>query len=433
LKKSVETEISFVNWKEISEKLKSENMQNSYFKTFKTFIWVAPFLLLQTNCNNAEAEDTPLPGVETNAANTNYPPAFKGQTRANGTVPSEFQLSVVTSELNKPWGIVSLPDGRLLITEKAGTMRIISVSGAVSTAITGLPAVNPNGQGGLLGVCIDPNFASNRMVYWVFSEAVSGGNITAVAKGKLSINETNIENPIVIYRANPAHNSILHYGGRILFDKTGNLFVSTGERSDLDSRPLAQSVSSGLGKIVRITTSGQAASGNPVFNQAGALPELYSIGHRNPQGIALHPVTGDLWLCEFGPQGGDEINLIQPGLNYGWPTISYGLEYGGAPIGAGITQQNGMQQPVYYWDPVISPSGIAFYAGNRIPQWQNNLFVAALSGQHIARLVVVDNLVIGEERLLEDENQRFRALTQGTDGALYAITDQGNLYKMEAK
>jgi glucose/arabinose dehydrogenase len=399
---------------------------------------VVPAFLLQTNCNKAETEviqgeELPIASVETDAANTAYLPAFKGQTRASGTAPSEFQANVITSELNRPWGIVSLSDGRLLVTEKGGEMRIISVSGAISAAITALPMVNSNGQGGLLGICIDPQFASNRMVYWVFSEAISGGNVTSVAKGKLSAAETSIENMTVIYPANPAHNSTLHYGGRILFDKTGNLLVSTGERSDLDSRPLAQSVTGSLGKIVRITTSGQAASGNPIFNQSGALPELYSIGHRNPQGIALHPVTGDLWLSEFGPLGGDEINLVKPGLNYGWPTISYGLEYSGEPVGSGITQQNGMQQPVYYWDPVISPSGIAFYAGNKIPQWQNNLFVTALSGQHIARLVIANNLVIGEERLLENQNQRFRDITQGADGALYAITDQGKLYKIDKK
>ncbi|HAO49590.1 MAG TPA: glucose dehydrogenase, partial [Runella sp.] len=232
-------------------------------------------------------------------------------------------------------------------------------------------------------------------------------------------------------RANPAANSTLHYGGRILFDQTGNLLVSTGERSNLATRPLSQSVSGALGKIVRITTDGATASGNPTFNGTGALPELFSIGHRNPQGIALHPTTGELWQSEHGPRGGDEINRVLPGANYGWPTITYGIEYGGQTIGAGLQQQNGMEQPVYYWDPVISPSGMTFYKGNRIPEWQNNLFVGALSGQHIARLVVTNNRVTGEERLLATEGQRFRDLTQGTDGALYAITDSGRMYKID--
>ncbi|PTT69443.1 PQQ-dependent sugar dehydrogenase, partial [Chryseobacterium sp. HMWF001] len=370
-----------------------------------------------------------LPPVESNAANTNYQPAFAGQTRANGAKTSTPYVSeVVTSVLASPWGITALPDGRLLITEKAGTMRIVSSTGTLSNAITGLPSVNSEGQGGLLGLCVDPQFTSNRMVYWVFSENVSGGNITSVAKGRLSNSETTIENPTVIYRANPSANvGNLHYGGRIVFDNTGNLLVSTGERSDLSTRPLAQSATAALGKILRITTSGLPAPGNPSFSQSGALPELYSIGHRNPQGIAIHPVTGELWQSEHGPRGGDEINRVLGGKNYGWPTITYGIEYSGATIGAGIQQQAGMEQPVYYWDPVISPSGITFYKGNTIPEWQNNLFVASLSGMHIARLVLENNKVIGEERLLSSENQRFRDITQGTDSNLYAVTDGGKL------
>jgi len=373
-----------------------------------------------------------LPPVESNAANTNYQPAFAGQTRANGAKTSTPYVSeVVTSALASPWGITALPDGRLLITEKAGTMRIVSSTGTLSNAITGLPSVNSGGQGGLLGLCVDPQFTSNRMVYWVFSENVSGGNITSVAKGRLSNSETTIENPTIIYRANPSANvGNLHYGGRIVFDSTGNLFVSTGERSDLSTRPLAQSVTAALGKILRITTNGQPAPGNPSFSQSGALPELYSIGHRNPQGIAIHPVTGELWQSEHGPRGGDEINRVLGGKNYGWPTITYGIEYSGATIGAVIQQQAGMEQPVYYWDPVISPSGITFYKGNTIPEWQNNLFVASLSGMHIARLVMENNKVIGEERLLSSENQRFRDITQGTDSNLYAVTDGGRLYRI---
>ncbi|REC42651.1 MULTISPECIES: PQQ-dependent sugar dehydrogenase [Chryseobacterium] len=393
--------------------------------------------LMMASCSETIEENggtnTPsLPPVESNAANTNYQPAFAGQTRANGAKTSTPYVSeVVTSSLTSPWGITSLPDGRLLVTEKAGTMRIISTNGTVSNAITGLPSVNSGGQGGLLGVCVDPQFTSNRMVYWVFSENVSGGNITSVAKGRLSNSETTIENPTVIYRANPSANvGNLHYGGRIVFDNTGNLFVSTGERSDLSTRPLAQSATAALGKILRITTSGQPAPGNPSFSQSGALPELYSIGHRNPQGIAIHPVTGELWQSEHGPRGGDEINRVLGGKNYGWPTITYGIEYSGATIGAGIQQQAGMEQPVYYWDPVISPSGITFYKGNTIPEWQNNLFVASLSGMHIARLVMENNKVIGEERLLSSENQRFRDITQGTDSNLYAVTDGGKLYRI---
>lgn len=412
-------------------------MKHTFYKSIQLFLAIAPAFLMQTSCKQERKDNQqkngPTAGVETETANSNYKPAFGGQTRAKGTVKSEFKSEVLTSKLTLPWGIASLPDARLLITEKGGTMRIISTSGDVSAAITGVPTVNADAQGGLLGLCLDPEFASNRMVYWVFSEAVSRGNVTAVAKGKLSESEKIIENPKVIYRTTPANKSVLHYGGRILFDKTGNLIISTGERSVLETRPLAQAVSSSLGKIVRITTDGQPASGNPTFKEVGALPELYSTGHRNPQGIAFHPVTGDLWESEFGPRGGDEINRVQPGLNYGWPVITYGIEYSGAPVAPSKTQQAGMEQPVYYWDPVVSPSGITFYAGNRIPAWQNNLFVAALSGKHIIRLVIENNRITAEERLLEDENQRFRDVIQGTDGALYAITDQGKLYKIDKK
>lgn len=391
--------------------------------------------VLFTGCSDTMegGEDGPvLPPVENNAANTNYQPAFPGQTRANGVRTSTpFVSEVLTSSLSSPWGITALPDGRLLITEKAGTMRIMSTTGTLSNAITGIPAVNSGGQGGLLGLCVDPQFASNRMVYWVFSENVNGGNLTSVAKGRLSDSETMIENPVVIYRATPSANvGNLHYGGRILFDSTGNLFVSTGERSDLSTRPLAQSVTAAGGKILRITTTGQPAPGNPTFTQSGALPVLYSIGHRNPQGMAIHPQTGELWQSEHGPRGGDEINRVQGGANYGWPTITYGIEYSGAVIGDGIQQKQGMEQPVYYWDPVISPSGMTFYRGNAMPEWQNNLFIASLSGMHIARLVIENNRVVGEERLLAGENQRFRDITQGKDNALYAVTDGGKLYRI---
>ncbi|RZL12965.1 MAG: PQQ-dependent sugar dehydrogenase [Pedobacter sp.] len=387
------------------------------------------------NGNSSDPEPTtPIPrtSVETNPANTNYRSAFTGQTRIAGvTTSTAYNRTILTSALNAPWGITNLPDGRLLVTEKVGNMRIVTTSGSVGSAITGIPAVNSGGQGGLLGLCIDPQFSTNRMVYWVFSENVIGGTITSVAKGRLSTNETNLENVSVIYRANPVANSSAHYGGRILFDATGNLLVSTGERSNTSTRPLSQSVTAALGKIVRITTIGVAASGNPTFTGSGALPELYSIGHRNPQGLAIHPTTGELWQSEHGPRGGDEINRVQAGANYGWPTITYGLEYSGQAIGAAIQQQNGMEQPVYYWDPVISPSGMTFYRGNRVPEWQNNLFIGALSGQHIVRLVIGNNRVIGEERLLASENQRFRDITQGTDDALYAVTDGGRLYRID--
>jgi len=339
----------------------------------KTFtVLVSGIIMLLTSCGSnitnstdsratdttstSVATDTTSAPVETAAPNTNYKPAFKGQTRIAGVKTSTaFESKVLTDQLKKPWGITSLPDGRLLITEKEGNMRIATLTGSLSSPITGLPAVNSSGQGGLLGLTIDPSFSSNRMVYWVFSENSPEGNLTAVAKGKLSADEKKVENATVIYRATPAHNSALHYGGRILFDKSGNLFVSTGERSDLETRPQAQDLNSSLGKVLHITTDGKPAAGNPFSNNANARPEIYTYGHRNVQGLAFHPETGDLWENEFGPRGGDEVNLLQAGKNYGWPTITYGLEYSGDKVGAGITQKSGLEQPVYYWDPVLSP------------------------------------------------------------------------------
>jgi glucose/arabinose dehydrogenase len=383
---------------------------------------------------NTNSPGTPTNPVENNDANTNYTPAFQGQTRITGVqTNTNYEAKVITSALASPWGVKTLPDGRLLVTEKAGNMRIVKITGEVSAKITGLPTVNSAEQGGLLGLCLDPDFASNRMIYWVFSEAITGGNVTAVAKGKLSADETKIEGATVIYRANPANSSAKHYGGRILFDKQGNLVISTGERSVLQTRPLAQSLVGSLGKVIKINKDGVAATGNPVFSQANALPELFTYGHRNPQGLAIHPSTGEIWLSEHGPRGGDEINRLVAGKNYGWPVITYGIEYEGPAIGEGIQKKEGMEQPVYYWDPVVSPSGMTFYKGDRVPEWENNLFIGALSGQHIIRLAIQNNRVIGEERLLVSEGQRFRDITQGNDGALYAVTDGGRLYKIDKK
>jgi glucose/arabinose dehydrogenase len=404
------------------------------------FIPIIGIGLFSLNCTGmpknepdlALATDSTIAPVETRDANSpKNKPAFVGQTRVNGVkTASKYNFKVLTEKLSSPWGITSLTDGRLLITEKSGNLRIVKATGEMSDKITGLPAVDSDGQGGLLGITLDPDFEKNRMVYWVFSEAVSGGNHTSVAKGRLSNDEKKIENATVIYRATPAHKGNLHYGGRILFDKNGYLFVSTGERSDRSTRPQAQQLNSSLGKIIKITTDGKPAPGNALASVSGARPELFSYGHRNVQGLTINPVDGELWSNEFGPRGGDEINHVVAGKNYGWPTITYGIEYAGGKIGEGIQQKDGLEQPVYYWDPSVSPSGMTFYAGNQIPEWQNNLFVGCLSGMHINRLVIKNNKVVGEERLLTEEYQRFRDVHQGKDGALYAVTDQGRLYRI---
>jgi glucose/arabinose dehydrogenase len=372
-----------------------------------------------------------LPPVETKNPNIGYRSASPGQTRIGGVkTKTPLSITVLDSSLKRPWGICVLPDGRFLISEKGGTMRIETQNGKLDKQITGLPAVVPAGQGGLLDVNIDPHFASNRMVYWDYSEQTPEGTLLAVAKGRLSADETRIEQQTVIYRATPAYKGPLQFGSRIVFDKKGNLFVSTGERSAKEIRVQAQQLNSSLGKIIHITKEGKPVPGGPFAHTANARPEIYAYGLRSPEGLVMNPQTGELWEAEFGPRGGDEVNIIRPGKNYGWPVITYGIEYSGIKVGDGIQQKAGMEQPVYYWDPSVSPSGIAFYNGNLIPEWKGNLFIGCLSGSHITRLVIKKNKVVGEEWLLADRGERFRALAQGKDGALYAITDGGKLYRI---
>ena len=372
-----------------------------------------------------------LPNPETSDKNSpEYQPAFAGQTRVAGVkTTTPYQVEIINSDLQKPWGIINLPDGRFLITSKTGYLTILSADGKTISKVEGLPKVDDKGQGGLLDVALDPDFANNKMIFWSFSEPVPGGNHTAVAKGKLSADEKTIENPTVIFRATPTYDGDKHYGSRLEFDKDGYLFVSTGERSDLETRPYAQKQDSYLGKILKITKDGKPAPGNP--NLAGWKPEIYSTGHRNPQGMAIDE-KGQIWDAEMGPRGGDEINLIQPGKNYGWGDVTYGIEYSGKKINNATTQKTGTEQPVYYWDPSISMSGITFYTGN-ISEWKNNLFLGCLSGEKIIRLVIKDNKVMGEEWLLEDKEDRIRDVLNGNDGNLYAVSDSGKLYKISKK
>jgi len=406
----------------------------------KTFFYVSVFLILVAppGCadnkisiiNNNGGDSTKLPPVETKEANTQYKPAFEGQTRIAGvkTVTS-YKVEKIAEKLGSPWAVIPLPDGRLLLTEKSGHMQIHGADGGLIKKITGFPAVEDGGQGGLLDAALDPGFTSNKTIYWSFSEKSGAGNLTAVAKGQLNETAGIIDNPVVIFRATPALNSSAHFGSRLVFDKDGNLFVSTGERSNPEGRVQAQLLQAGLGKIFKITPDGKPAPGNPFINQPGAMAEIFAYGVRNPQGLDINPATGELWEAEFGPRGGDEVNIIKAGKNYGWPVITYGIEYGGSKIGGGIQQKDGMEQPLYYWDPVISPSGISFYKGNAIPEWENNLFIGCLSGTHITRLVIVNNKIVGEERLLADKKERFRDVAY-YDGMLYAITDSGNLYRV---
>ncbi len=406
-------------------------------KPYKTIVAICTVAMLSACSNSssdkvsASASDTSkLPPVETNKANSEYKPAFNGQTRIKGVkTTTAYKADKIAENLGRPWAIVPMPDGRLMVTEKSGYMEIHSADGALIKKVTGFPKVDDNGQGGMLDVAFDPDFEQNRMMYWSFSEKYGKGNLMAVAKGQLSADEKTVQNPIVIFRATPDLKSEAHYGSRIVFDKDGNMFVSTGERSILEGRKQSQFLNSGLGKIFKLTKDGKPANGNPFINQADAMPEIYSYGHRNAEGLDLHPASGELWNVEFGPRGGDELNLVKAGKNYGWPTITYGIEYGGKRIGDSIQQKDGMEQPVYYWDPVVSPSGMVFYTGDAIPEWKNNLFIATLGGLHIARLVIEDNKVVGEERLLADKKERFRDVAQ-LNGVLYAVTDGGNMYRI---
>jgi len=406
-------------------------------------ILALPLLYLMNGCNSKSTsrrsgnkkilDSLSAFSAEKKEPNSDYPAAFAGQTRVQAVKTiTPYNVERIAEKMGRPWAIIAIPGNRLLITEKSGYMEIRSTGGDLIKKITGFPVVADAGQGGLLDVALDPEFITNRFIYWSFSEKNGSANLTAVAKGKLLEDSAVILDPVVIFRAKPALESDLHFGSRLAFDKDGYLLVSVGERSILEGRKQAQWLNSGLGKIFRITKDGAAAPGNPFSNTANAQPEIYSYGHRNVQSLALHPVTGDLWEAEFGPRGGDELNLIKPGKNYGWPIITYGIEYGGDKIGDGIQQKAGMEQPVYYWDPVISPSGMTFYTGDAIPEWKNNLFIGGLSSQQIVRLVIDQNKVVGEEYLLTDQNERIRDITEYY-GCLYAITDSGILFKVSKK
>ena len=382
--------------------------------------------LLSLNASSMAQTGKP---VEKNKANSDYKPAFAGQTRI-GSVKTKtpYTVKVISTELKGPWGMHALPDGRLLISSKPGTMQILTTTGKIDKTITGFPEVQFQGQGGLLDVNIDPDFTKNRMIYWTYAQPGEGATL-AVAKGKLSADETKLENVSVIFEASPRFKGAGQFGSRLVFDKQGNIFISSGDRQSNDIRAKAQDLSATTGKIIHITKDGKPVASNPFIGQDNAKPEIYAYGFRNPDGLSINPVNGDLWETEFGPRGGDEINLIKPGGNYGWPYVTYGIEYSGEKVYDGIQQKEGTVQPVYYWDPVISPGCMMFYTGN-IAEWKNNLFVGALSGQHIIRLVINNNKVVGEERLLSDKNERWRCIATGKDGAIYAATDSGKLYKL---
>ena len=350
-------------------------------------------------------------------------------------------MVTVAEGLQNPWSLAFLPGGKMLVTERPGRLRVVSADGTLSAAVAGMPAVFSRGQGGLLDVVLDPAFAKTNLIYWSFSEPQADGtNNTAVARGKFVDEATapRVDAVQVIYHQRPSLNSPLHFGSRLVFGRDGTLFITQGERSIIPGRMQAQKMDSGLGKIVRINADGSIPKDNPFVGKEGVLPEIWSFGHRNVQAATLHPTTGELWESEYGARGGDEVNIARKGKDYGWPTIAYGIEYRGGPITGGLTQQAGMEQPLYYWDPIIGPSGMIFYTGTLFPAWKGNLFIGGHGTSDLVRLVIEGEKVVGEERLLKDlqpKPERIRDVRQGPDGAIYMVTDSatGRIIKLVPK
>lgn len=331
----------------------------------------------------------------------------------------DLTVETVVGGLENPWGMAFLPDGSILVTERPGRLRMVSPQGVLSQPLSGLPQITARGQGGLLDVAADPAFAQNRTIWFSYADARSGGaSGTSLAKAQINSAGTALQGVQVMFRQEPAHSGRNHFGSRIVFDREGHIFLTLGDRFDLKAE--AQNPANHIGKVVRIDREGGAPAGNP--KKQGWAPEIWSIGHRNVQAAALHPRTGALWTVEHGARGGDEVNIPKAGLNYGWPVITYGVDYSGAKIGEG-TQKPGLEQPVHYWDPSVAPSGAAFYTGDAFPAWRGNLLFGALRGSMLVRLTLDGDKVVGEERLLRDLGERIRDVRQGPDGFVYLLTD----------
>jgi aldose sugar dehydrogenase len=345
------------------------------------------------------------------------------------TEKHEVRAVTVARGLDHPWGMAFLPDGRILVTERPGRMRLVAKDGKLSPPIAGVPEVYARGQGGLLDVALHPDFARNRLVYWSFAEPGPGGAGTAAAFARLSDDGARLENVKVFFRQHPKSEGGIHFGSRIVFARDGRVFITLGERGQMD---MAQDISVNRGQVIRLETDGRVPPDNPFVNRTGARPEIWSYGHRNVQGAALHPQTGKLWTVEHGPGGGDEVNIPLAGRNYGWPVIGIGRHYHGAPIGIG-THKAGMEQPVYNWAPAIAPSGMDFYTGDKFPGWRGNMLIAVLRQQMLVRLELDGEKVVREERMLRDIDARLRHVRQGPDGFVYLLTDEsdGKVLRLE--
>lgn len=337
------------------------------------------------------------------------------------TETEQIRIVEITRGLEHPWGMAFLPDGRILVTERPGRLRLVENGQLLPQPVSGLPAIVAQGQSGLLDVALHPDFADNQMVYIAYTAARDRGISTDVARGRLvGLNLTDVE---VIFRGNRGTTTGRHFGARLVFDRQGYLYVGLGDHGQMDR---AQNPADHAGSVIRIHDDGRIPADNPYQQHSDWQPEIFSIGNRNIQGAALHPQTGEFWTHEHGPQGGDEINIIRSGRNYGWPVITYGANYGtGTRIGIG-THKDGMEQPLYHWTPSIAPSGMAFYTGNAFPNWRDNLFVGALRGQMLVRLTLDGEEVLSEERLLRNQVGRIRDVRQGPDGNMYLLTDARN-------
>jgi glucose/arabinose dehydrogenase len=355
-----------------------------------------------------------------------FEPAFEGQFRAEPVIESvPVTADTIADGLEHPWGIVQLPDGSFLVSERPGRLRIVAADGTVSEPIEGVPEVVAQRQGGLLDVTLAPDFAETREVFMTLSHPLGGGeNTTAVAKGRLSEDGTQLEGAEIIFEQQPGYTNNMHYGSRIVFEDDNTLWVGLGERSDRQTRVLAQDLSTHYGKVVRLTRDGAPADGNPFAGQADAQPEIWSWGHRNIQAAARNPATGQLWVIEHGPQGGDEVNIAEAGENYGWPVVTYGEEYGGGEVGEGIAEapDEAFVQPAYFWSPVIAPSGATFYEGEMFPEWQGDLLVGGLRAGTLVRLDIEGERVVGEEWLVRGIG-RVRDVVEAEDGSIVIITD----------
>lgn len=337
---------------------------------------------------------------------------------------ASFTIETIARGLVNPWGLAFLPDGTMLVSEREGNLRLVSRAGKIGPALQGLPEIIARGQGGLLDVAIDPNYRNNQRIYFSYSEPSKEGKTNSTAVASAQINKTQLTHLKRIFSQKPKIKSNAHFGSRLAFSPDGTLFITLGDR--YSHKDKAQTLDNHIGKVVRIHTDGSVPSDNPYVNTKGALPEIWSYGHRNIQGAAIHPQTGALWSGEHGAQGGDELNIDRAGVNYGWPVVTYGEDYGGGKIGEGFKKE-GMATPVYYWLPSLATAGMTFYTGDQFPDWQGDLFVASLKAQTLSRLDVEGERVLHEERLLKDEvGKRLRHVVQGPDGYLYLLTDDSN-------